>query len=783
MQRLKRASVSSFGASQQQGQQDPYHEFLQIKSDRTNTGAAKSHRLNSIINRMSKTELHVRLPEILGFIFAFEGSHQDRMGFMSPRLKNAPLNTELLNLLHPRGVLMQKLMDFAYDTEELTYQFNKDDLPFRTQRSLNSSHPPNAFASFAMRPNMFEFYLMTFASAILKRSRAEKVSDPTLYAKIFGLYLEFFFPVEKNLSKSKTVVAEEEIPIQAQNRRQKLTERFWLIFTEFWIDLDAQGSDAVTLNHVQVLYLLIEHTHKYLYLPISMIHADTYLNSGFFDLERNIGVLRPRIFKFLLHLLDRHISNTNEATFDEVTRLWLVWIRPWRYRVEFTNTKAVKLFTPKYNGFVKDNLECYTTLFILYLERVLSSWLRCDVAYDIQDLSSRYERMKRIDDVLAVFVSSSNGLCPVLHQAEKHRKLEPASPGTLRFNVTSYVPLFDVADFELNLHNHTEQLLQKLYSRVKRSIVELNEKKTLPQIQPSTTNWFTQLFNQEDGKKAKHDKQKQLMLDKCILKAEYILSACSNLGITNSFNEASDQQPLLQHINHVAADPIHEWRPTSNEVDLNELRNTEMLRVWSQPVRSYESAALVQLMYIVSSEINDKFEKRPWFFDDDDSADVYLRSQLDTCLKATEKDDFKQVYSVFALVREDETAYVLKTASSKHESLETVLTETDTGYSLDGRLHFIDVFELLRYYQKAPYGTNTDNGLRYLLKQYPQGPSTLTESLFPVNLRCLADRNFQIRLFLVFLFLVLLMRLTSAVFVLFTFSLVGLGYLLLRLAT
>lgn len=124
--------------------------------------------------------------------------------------------------------------------------------------------------------------------------------------------------------------------------------------------------------------------------------------------------------------LEKALDVKEEQRLWTAQRVWLAWIRPWRYRAKYydfligrknkpgyadadilsritPNGPPEDAFTPEYGAFVRDNLDCYSTLLHVWTERVAQ--VQYPVYIDVVTGAKAQERLNERDVKKAVLMA------------------------------------------------------------------------------------------------------------------------------------------------------------------------------------------------------------------------------------------------------------------------------------------------------------------------------------------------------------------------------------------
>eukprot|EP00041_Stephanoeca_diplocostata_P025324 m.659765 g.659765 ORF g.659765 m.659765 type:complete len:951 (-) comp22726_c0_seq1:2365-5217(-) len=862
------STLDSDGITQAGTAQEMFERIKQAPANKY-PAAWRAQQLSQMISSISKTELHVLLPDILGYIFAVEGWHKDKLEFMFQQTKSS--NSHLLELLSPTGAMLSRIMELASEPgENLTYVFNETDMPFHTQHLLRSDvrkmraplprrhraggapvsparhggghgqgmcldEYSGGLLSFAQRPNIFQYYMMEFASALLKRTRNEKVSESSLgvYIAVLKSYLQFFFPLPVNGQVVSNVCG-------------GLSTCVFVILSEFWVDWDVSGVTPVTLGHVAALYTVVSHIHA-LQSPVFRELRDSRTKAS--DLDMNALVLpHTRMYSFLHFAL----ANVKDDVFDSCMHLWLAYNRPWYYR-ELSTAEAreeaatgvpnPRCFTVDFADFVLKNLPSYTTLLRVFFDRVLNYDLRCNPSMDLATMQRRYARLYRVEQILGLY-TRNRSLCQLLRDAERDtipalgankphmsatgegecRLFDTTSGALGRYgSLESSASMVEAVDDATTLHHEFAGYVYQLHTRVARILTDLASVRAAmaaPKASPppSLGNLWGLLTDaaptRPTPEQQLHDKLASCIkkLDLIRLHCEHLLPSITDVTANGDFGSNNSIAPYATPFGGKGGGgkddlsrSIYQWRPNHHMRMLQHnttvsawkqpstARTTEVAddaslavtalaehRPWSQPYRSHELPLLVRGTYYLSRFLNSKFEHRPWLLDDEAKAAKYLERQEallasrdashDTSgqLDGGGGDSGRPVanckHAAFVVLlttapRLDmyasmesipsPTQYVLWISCDGKSYRQNIGSDDGTGCTLDGRISFVDPFELVHYYRNVPYCIDHSRGQvieRYLLghvddTDLSSAPLSarlihgLRVRLFPVNFR------------------------------------------------
>nr|XP_022335736.1 sphingomyelin phosphodiesterase 4-like isoform X2 [Crassostrea virginica] len=212
------------------------------------------------------------------------------------------------------------------------------------------------------------------------------------------------------------------------------------VFAEFWLNQNPISLDRQTFshtasenympstNHVRLVRLLVKHVHSFVNTGTKEVVSSPYqshITSTLDEFKKSLipYIIQKKLYMFLRHGFDRWPL---DCSFRLLLETWLTYIQPWRYvnsrsklgrrDSDVNDTKTVE---EKWFPFVEDNLLFYTVLYQEFTQRVFRMDLttqfnacmlyRANKVYSLPNLSNMMFRAER-DMCQAIQMGRSGGL-------------------------------------------------------------------------------------------------------------------------------------------------------------------------------------------------------------------------------------------------------------------------------------------------------------------------------------------------------------------------------------
>ncbi|XP_071672234.1 sphingomyelin phosphodiesterase 4 isoform X3 [Patagioenas fasciata] len=365
-----------------------------------------------------------------------------------------------------------------------------------------------------------------------------------------------------------------------------------------------QESFKPTEEHVLVVRLLVKHLHAFSNslkpepLPPS---AHSHTASPLEEFKR---VVIPRFVQEKLYIFLQHCFGhwPLDASFRAVLEMWLSYLQPWRYAPEKLPQSEEPLprsVSEKWAAFIQENLLMYTKLFIGFLNRALRT-----------DLVSP-------KNALMVFRVAKVFAQPNLAEMI----LKDAS-----FKVKSHVYSLEGQDFQYKQMFGTEVRnlvlkLAQLICQAQQTAKSISDHSSETTASQSFFSWFRFTSSEMNGSYTGNDLD-EIGQDSIKKTDEYLEKALEYLCQIFKLNEAQLTQMMMkcgtaqdENGKNQLPDCIESedglvLTPLGRYQIINGLRRFEVRYQGDtelQPIRSYENATLVRLLFRLSSVLNERF--------------------------------------------------------------------------------------------------------------------------------------------------------------------------------
>ncbi|KAK7506108.1 hypothetical protein BaRGS_00002830 [Batillaria attramentaria] len=631
------------GLQQQQcaGGASIQNESYQIQGLQSKTLLQKCRETEDLIKRTSTKELRLVFPALLQSIFGFE----NEPGWGIERLSRPQhgYDFELLrSLLGPDGPVMNLVYSLQADPYT-TYEFPFKFLPGPSRHTIEEGAVPvfyvnklqtHGFAVPALALNAFELYMFHFAYALVSPHWQQTGTTWTtlydyLYPTLVDDYLTFFLPLDRKTLPpmphvpapvrspvSQAALPGRQVPRVAAYSPPRVTQRVSLfkpsftlaqkqhsqsspvldnteaetwrsetmlqIFVEFWLNQNSLMSDVPTFSHGAVEHFMPSLNQvKIVRLLVKYLH---YFANSCQPLFWRPG---SAIFSHGATPIDQHKRSKDP-----------------RYREPESRERNVE---EKWDQFIEDNLLFYTVLFQEFVPRVyrmdLTSPQSAYMLFRVYSLPNlgvqmilRGEFLVHIKVVLALLVLWYETLC-LTHLSDME------IPGF------QYSPLF--AD-------------RFRYIRVLQALATVTAPTSAAVSSRRSKGWFWSLFSDDEGGESGGDTRR---LPQHLETAALNLCKIFSLPMPRGLPSGGETHELSGHNDSTMVeeeDDMPDCVQTEDGPQLTPLgryqivNNLKRFRNWQtgdpdlQPIRSYENAALVRLLYQLCLAINFHFGRQIW---------------------------------------------------------------------------------------------------------------------------------------------------------------------------
>uniref|UniRef100_A0A6Q2Z8K7 Sphingomyelin phosphodiesterase 4 n=1 Tax=Esox lucius TaxID=8010 RepID=A0A6Q2Z8K7_ESOLU len=419
--------------------------------------------LVKVIDDYPAKELHLIFPWLVESVF---GSLDGVITGWNLRFLQARSNEYniVMEFLDPSGPMMKLV--YKLQAEEYKYEIPVSFLPGPVKASIQEGvlpdcplfhnklqFPPSGLQTLSLALNPFEYYMFMFASSLITPKNyppgQHVSSSDTAYFVLVDTYLKYFLPTEGSVPPSpfpdnrgsvsppaprapsvpfagygihSTSLLKRHITHQPSVTADPAAQEIWRseallqVFVEIWLHhyslemyqklqspqfvsicfvlhsrlsvigccpcgfvydwLLFQEPFTPTEEHVLVVRLLVKHLHAFsCSLKPEQVSSSPSAHSHTSPLEEFKRVVVQRFVQQKLYVFLQHCFGhwPLDASFRAVLETWLSYIQPWRYTGEKTTspTDPIQGVPDKWASFVQENLLMYTKLFQGFLNRVV----------------------------------------------------------------------------------------------------------------------------------------------------------------------------------------------------------------------------------------------------------------------------------------------------------------------------------------------------------------------------------------------------------------------------
>uniref|UniRef100_A0A8C5RZA0 Sphingomyelin phosphodiesterase 4 n=1 Tax=Laticauda laticaudata TaxID=8630 RepID=A0A8C5RZA0_LATLA len=403
-----------------------------------------------------------------------------------------------------------------------------------------------------------------------------------------------------------------------------------------------QESFKPTEEHVLVIRLLLKHLHAF----SNSVKSEPISPSGHSHtaspLEEFKRIVIPRFVQQKLYIFLQHCFGhwPLDASFRAVLEMWLSYLQPWRYAPEkqLPSVEAPpRSVSEKWEPFVQENLLLYTKLFVSFLNRALRTDLvspkNALMVFRVAKVFAQPRLAEMIQRAEQLFLEADLSL-----PHRQHRLfLTPSLGGSFlsgraptitdaSFKVKSHVYSLEGQDVQYRQMFGTEVRnlvlrLAQLIGQAQQSARSLSDRSAEAGPGQSFLSWFWFGSSDLNGSYLGNDVDE--MGQESIRKTdEYLEKALEYLCQIFRVNEAQLSQLILtrggvaeENGKKLLPDCIEDedgltLTPLGRYQIINGLRKFQVEYQGDpelQPIRSYESATLVRLLFRLSLAINGRF--------------------------------------------------------------------------------------------------------------------------------------------------------------------------------
>ncbi|XP_015733556.1 sphingomyelin phosphodiesterase 4 isoform X2 [Coturnix japonica] len=435
------------------------------------------------------------------------------------------------------------------------------------------------------------------------------------------------------------------------------SETLLQIFVEMWLhhyslemyqkmqSPHVKESFKPTEEHVLVVRLLVKHLHAFSNSlkpePLSP-SAHSHTASPLEEFKR---VVIPRFVQQKLYIFLQHCFGhwPLDASFRAVLEMWLSYLQPWRYAPEKPPQTAEVLprsVPEKWAAFIQENLLMYTKLFVGFLNRTL----RTDLVSPKNALMVFRVAKVFAQPNLAEMILKGEQLFLEPELVIPHRQhrlfMSPTLGGSFlsswpptitdaSFKVKSHVYSLEGQDFQYKQMFGTEVRnlvlkLAQLICQAQQTAKSISDHSAETASSYSFFSWFKFTPSEMNGSYTGNDLD-EIGQDSIKKTDEYLEKALEYLCQIFKLSEAQLNQMMMkcgtaqdengkkqlpdciESENGLILTPLGRYQMINGlrRFDVRYQGDTEL-----QPIRSYENATLVRLLYRLSSALNERFAER-----------------------------------------------------------------------------------------------------------------------------------------------------------------------------
>ncbi|KAL4609237.1 sphingomyelin phosphodiesterase 4 isoform X1 [Arapaima gigas] len=397
-----------------------------------------------------------------------------------------------------------------------------------------------------------------------------------------------------------------------------------------------------TEDHVLVVRLLVKHLHAFSNsLKPEQMSSSPSAHSHASPLEEFKRVVVSRFVQQKLYVFLQHCFGhwPLDASFRAVLETWLSYIQPWRYTSEKGNPGGdahSRAVPEKWASFVQENLLMYTKLFQGFLNRAVRTDLvntkNALMVFRVAKVFAQPNLPDMIQKAEQLFLEPEH----VLHHRQHRDFLTPSHGGSFLsgrqppeadavFKVKSHVYSLEGQDcqyrqmFGSELRNAVLRLVQ-IIAQARHTAKRISDHSAEAAANQSFLSWFGVGSPDLGGSYAAGEADD---MGECIRKThEFLDRALEFLSQIFRLNSGQVAQ-LVANLSQTPDDLGSKQLPDCIQgddgpilTDLGRLQMINGLRRFEigyqgdpelQPIRSYENAVLVRLLYRVASALNDQF--------------------------------------------------------------------------------------------------------------------------------------------------------------------------------
>uniref|UniRef100_A0A8C0IMC0 Sphingomyelin phosphodiesterase 4 n=1 Tax=Chelonoidis abingdonii TaxID=106734 RepID=A0A8C0IMC0_CHEAB len=645
--------------------QQPSFLLASLKADCMNKPfAQRCHDLEIVIEDFPAKELHAIFPWLVENIF---GSLDGIIIGWNLRCLHGRANpTEYaiaLDFLDPSGPMMKLV--YKLQAEEYRYEFPVSYLP----NSPTTHHiSPSNSAYFSLVDTYLKWFLPTEGSVLPPPSSNPGVGIPSPVPRSPAVPFTSYGIHHTSLLK-RHIAHQPSVNADPASQEIWRSETVLKVFVEMWLHhyslemYQKMQSPHVkviacasfvgvscllesfkpTEEHVLVIRLLVKHLHAFANSlkpePLSP-SAHSHTASPLEEFKR---VVIPRFVQQKLYIFLQHCFGhwPLDASFRAVLEMWLSYLQPWRYAPEKPLQSAElqpRSVSEKWAPFIQENLLMYTKLFVGFLNRALRT-----------DLVSAKNALM-VFRVAKVFAQPN--LAEMIQKGEQlflepelvipHRQHRIFMTPTLGGNfLSSWPPTITDASFKVKSHvyclegqeSQYKQMfgpevrnlvlrLAQLIGQAQQTAKSISDHSAETMASQSFLSWFRFSPSDMNGSYTGNDldeigqdsikktdeyleKAQEYLCQIFRLNEAQLTQMIMNCGAAQDENGKKKLPDCIESEDGLILTPLGRYQSIINGLRRFEIEyqgDTDL-----QPIRSYENATLVRLLFQLSSGINQRF--------------------------------------------------------------------------------------------------------------------------------------------------------------------------------
>ncbi|XP_029492771.2 sphingomyelin phosphodiesterase 4-like [Oncorhynchus nerka] len=544
--------------------------------------------------------------------------------------------SNVLEFLQPSGPMLKLV--YKLQAEDYNFEIQVANLPgvISNRRIFLNKLPSQNHQRLSL--NAFEYFMFYFATSVITQrdhhSGQQTSISNSVYFALVDAYFKHFLPTEgsphsdvkgtltshiprsSRYSETSKGLLKCQCPVNAETTNQSIWRSGTMlqIFLEIWLPhfpLETHQKlnevSVITEEHILVVRQLVKHMHALSgktkldqsdILPSA--HSETFLSEDFKRVVTSEYV--QRLYLLLLHCFKQWPM---ETSFRAVLETWLSYIQPWRYQKHvYSENKE------KWASFIQENILMYTRLFSFFLKR----FAHVDLVN--VDNATMVFRMTKVFAQTSLPELIENGEKLLLHQG-------PILPSTL---MASQVPPTEIAAL-LKTHINNKKL-QMFGVEMRAEVLKLVQR--LMQAQQTAKTTLDPPANVSVGQflcswkrlilKTNSESGGGDMIKSDMKTVELLKKTVDHLNQVFNLNTGHLSQMMMNMGSVEESKQLPDCIHSENGLILTDLGRMQIingLRRFDieyqgdpqlQPVRSYENAVLVQLMFWIATLINNKLE-------------------------------------------------------------------------------------------------------------------------------------------------------------------------------